>query len=96
METLIYCGAISIPQDIKLMTKHISNVFVHVGDSLSEFYLILSVSVLYYLINYFIANCIINYIAIIFNCISVAMVSVLASREVDRCFEPQSGQTKDY
>ena len=73
-----------------------SNVFVHVGDSLSEFYLILNVSALYYLINYFIANCIIYYIAIIFNCISVAMISVLASSEVDCWFEPQSGQTKDY
>ena len=77
------------------MTKHMCNVFVHVGDSRSEFYLILNVSVLYYLIDYFIANCIINYIAIIFNCIGDAMVSVLASSVVDRRFEPWSGQTKD-
>jgi hypothetical protein len=77
------------------MIKHMCSVFVHVGDSLSEFYLILNVSVLYYLIDYFITNCIINYIAIIFNCTSVAMVSVLASSAVDRWFEPWSGQTKD-
>ena len=70
------------------MTKHMRNVFVHVGNSLSEFYLILNVSVLYYLIDYFIANCIINYIAIIFNCIGVAIVSVLSSSVVDRRFEP--------
>ena len=78
------------------MTKHMSNVFVHVGDSLSECYLILNVSVFYYLINYFIANCIINYIAIIFNCIGVAMVCVLVSIAVNRAFESRSGQTKDY
>ena len=30
------------------------------------------------------------------NCISVVMVSVLASSAVDRGFKPQSGQTKDY
>jgi len=78
------------------MTKHMCNVFVHVGDSLSEFYLILNVSVLHYLINYFIANCIINYIAIIFNCIGVVMVCVLVASAVDRGFEPRSGQTKDY
>ena len=30
------------------------------------------------------------------NHISGVMVSVLISSVVDRCFEPQSGQTKDY
>ena len=83
-------------KNITLMTKHMSNVFVHVGDSLSECYLILNVSVFYYLINYFIANCIINHIDIIFNCIGVAMVCVLVSIAVNRAFESRSGQTKDY
>ena len=34
--------------------------------------------------------------ALVINLISGVMVSVLASSAIDRCFDPQSGQTKNY
>ena len=37
-----------------------------------------------------------SYFNLHFNCIGGVMVSVLTSSAVDRGFEPQSGQAKDY